>query len=168
MTPDLFWIPGRWSGKLAVSTRPRGEEWLEDEVAGWRRAGLDVIASFLEEEEAAQLGLNAEREIVESSGLRFLSLPIPDRGVPSSMVHTVELLNEMTSALAAGKNVALHCRQGVGRSGMMAAAALVAVGVSPSAAVKTVTSARGVNVPETLRQMEWLRLFAEQRLAMTP
>jgi len=53
MNPDLFWIPGPWRGRLAVATRPRGGDWLADEAAGWRRAGLDVVVSLLENEEAA-------------------------------------------------------------------------------------------------------------------
>src|SRR6202030_4085280 len=35
MSPDLFRIPGPWRGKLAVITRPRGREWLDDKAAGW-------------------------------------------------------------------------------------------------------------------------------------
>ena len=57
MNPDLFWIPGPWRGKLAVAARPRGGDWLEDEASGWRQAGLDVVVSLLEKEEAAQLEL---------------------------------------------------------------------------------------------------------------
>ena len=61
MKPDLFWIPGPWRGRLAVATRPRGGDWLEDEAIGWRRAGIDVIVSLLEEDEAAQLDLVVNR-----------------------------------------------------------------------------------------------------------
>src|SRR5260370_126959 len=48
MNPDLFWIPGPWRGRLAVATRPRGGDWLEDEASGWRRAGLDLVFRCLE------------------------------------------------------------------------------------------------------------------------
>lgn len=168
MTPDLFWIPGPWRGKLAVSMRPRGGEWLEDEVVGWRRAGLDVVVSLLEDPEAVEFGLEAEGGIAESSGLQFLSFPIPDRGVPASTERTLKFLTELISALAVGRNVALHCRQGVGRSGMMAAAALIVTGVSPSQAVETVRRARGLEVPETPSQLEWLRQLAVEYLLVRP
>jgi hypothetical protein len=62
MNPDLFWIPGSWRGKLAIVTRPRGGDWLEDEAAGWRRARLNLIVSLLEKEEAAHLQLDRERD----------------------------------------------------------------------------------------------------------
>jgi hypothetical protein len=80
VTPHLFWIPGPWRGRLAIAARPRGGDWL-DETKSWRQAGLDVVVSLLETEEADQLGLALEGELAISSGLRFISFPIPDRGV---------------------------------------------------------------------------------------
>ena len=88
MKPDLFFIPGPWRGRLAVATRPRGADWLEDEAIGWRRAGIDVIVSLLEEDEAAQLDLVDEPEAAEANGMSFISFPIPDRGVPASATAT--------------------------------------------------------------------------------
>ena len=85
MTPDLFWIPGPWRGRLAVITRPRGGDWLEDEVKGWRLAGINVVVSLLESEEAEQLGLSLECKIAANSDVRVISLPVPDRGLPSSL-----------------------------------------------------------------------------------
>src|SRR5215472_3508891 len=58
MKPDLFWIPGPWRGRLAVATRPRGGDWLEDELRSWREAGVDLSVSLLEPDEAAQLDLS--------------------------------------------------------------------------------------------------------------
>jgi hypothetical protein len=114
MSPDLFWIPGPWRGRPAVATRPRGGDWLEDEASGWRRAGLDVVVSLLESEEAALLQLAREKDIAESKGIAFISFPIPDRGVPASVTATLSLLGKIIGALEEGKNVAVHCRQGVG------------------------------------------------------
>jgi hypothetical protein len=40
---------------------------------------------------------------------------------------------------------------------MIAAGVLVATGVSPDEALEIVTSARGLTVPETAQQREWIR-----------
>ena len=93
MEPDLFWIPGSWPGRLAIAARPRGGDWLADEAKGWQRAGIDMVVSLLESGEAAQLDLLDERSAAEDSGIRFVSFPIPDRGVPASTL----LSQEMTS-----------------------------------------------------------------------
>src|SRR6267142_4563107 len=99
MNPDLFWIPGPWRGRLAVVTRPRGGDWLEDEASGWHRAGLDVVVSLLENEEAAQLDLAREGQFAKSEGIEFISFPIPDRGVPESMPGALMLLRKIAGAL---------------------------------------------------------------------
>lgn len=155
MTPDLFWIPGPWRGRLAIAARPRGGDWLEDEFSGLRRAGVDVIVSLLEEDEAAQLGLAGEAKAVEANGLRFISFPIPDRGVPASTPAAVSLMASIAAALEEGKNVAVHCRQGIGRSGLIAAGILMSSGLSPEQAIQVVSSARGLAIPETPEQHLW-------------
>jgi hypothetical protein len=76
MNPDLFWIPGPWPGRLAIVTRPRGGDWLDDEASGWRRAGVDVVVSLLESAEAAQLDLLNEPRAAEANSIRFVSFPI--------------------------------------------------------------------------------------------
>jgi protein-tyrosine phosphatase len=156
MNPDLFWIPGPWRGRLAVIARPRGGEWMEDETAGWRRAGVDTVVSLLENDEAVQLQLAQEREAAESKGIDFISFPIPDRGVPASVSAVVSLLKRIVAALEDGKNVAVHCRQSVGRSGLIAAGVLIASGIETEKVIDVVSIARGVTVPETPAQLEWL------------
>ncbi len=162
MMPDLYWIPSGWRGKLAVATRPRGGEWLADELRSWREAGLNSIISLLELDEAAQLGLEDEAAAARSLGLQFLSFPIPDRGVPGSGVNLSRFLTKVISELARGRNVAVHCRQGVGRSGMVAAAALITSGASARDAADIVGRARGVPVPETPDQRRWLEQLASE------
>jgi protein-tyrosine phosphatase len=167
MNPDLFWIPGPWPGRLAVVTRPRGGDWLEDEVGGWTRAGLDLIVSLLEDNEAAQLELGDEGAAARSSGLDFISFPIPDRGVPSSLLDAVGLLRKIAKALGEGKNVAVHCRQGVGRSGMIASGVLVLSGAGPRKAIEAVSAARGQKVPETPMQLRWIQNLPTEHLVGT-
>ena len=157
MTPDLFRIPGPWRGRLAVVARPRGGDWLEDEASGWRRAGIDVIVSLLEDDEAAQLGLHDEAKAAEANGIRFISFPIPDRGVPASVSEAVSLIAAISDALETGKNVAVHCRQGLGRSGLVAAGVLAGSGLNPERAIEVVSSARGQTVPETPDQRLWVQ-----------
>jgi protein-tyrosine phosphatase len=166
MKPELFWISGPWRGKLAIAARPRGGDWLDDEATGWRRAGVDVVVSLLENDEASQLDLIGECQAAEHNSITFISFPIPDRGVPASFGDAASLMTRIAAQLDAGKNVAVHCRQGVGRSGMIAAGALVTSGASPEEAIQAVSSARGAEVPETLEQRRWMQQLPS-RLAVT-
>jgi len=161
MKANLFWIPGPWRGRLAIASRPRGGDWLDDEASAWRLADVDVVVSLLENEEAAQLNLLHERQAAKNHGINFISFPIPDRGVPASMQEAVLLIARLGTQLEAGKNVAVHCRQGIGRSGLIAAGVLMSSGASAGEAIQIVSSARGIPVPETLAQRQW----AEQLLS---
>ena len=156
MNAEVFWIAGPWLGKLAIVAKPRGGDWLEDEVKAWRRAGIDVIVSLLEKSEIAELDLASEPGAADVSGIGFVSFPIPDRGVPESISKLLTLVAMITRALDAGKNVGLHCRQGIGRSGLLAAGILTQAGVDPNTAIQTVSSARGLAVPETTEQRSWI------------
>lgn len=168
MTPDLFRVPGPWPGTLAITTRPRGGDWLADEAAGWRRAGVDVLVSLLEPDEAAEFGLGDEAEAAGRSGVEFISFPIRDMGVPKSTRAAVSLLREIAAALERGKNVAIHCRQGIGRSGLIAAALLVMSGFDPDASLRAVSAARGRAIPETDAQLEWIRRLPSQSIPASP
>jgi hypothetical protein len=66
MEAELYWIPGPWLGRLAMAPRPRGGDWLADEIASWRHAGLNAVLSLLTPEEEQDLDLAGEREEVES------------------------------------------------------------------------------------------------------
>jgi protein-tyrosine phosphatase len=138
---------------------------LGDETTAWREAGIDVVVSLLEPEEEAQLVLEGEATAAAASRIDFKSFPIPDRGVPASREAVAELASDIVEALDAGRNVAVHCRQGIGRSGMIVGGVLVAAGTELSSALRAVTGSRGVEVPETEEQRRWLSEFAAWRVA---
>jgi protein-tyrosine phosphatase len=160
MWTELHWVDGPWPGKLALASRPRGGDWLEEEMAGWRRAGVDTVLSLLTAEEEQELELKREGREANTRGMKFASLPIPDRQVPNSESEVSATLDRLDADLSAGKNVVVHCRQGIGRTGLVAACLLVAKGLTPEAAVKTLSAARGNPVPETAEQRRWIDHYA--------
>jgi protein-tyrosine phosphatase len=145
---------------LGIVPRPRGAEWLDDDVRAWRDTGVDLVVSLLEPDEERDLGLAGESISSTANGLAFRAFPIPDRSVPHSREAVAELADEIVEALRSGKSVVVHCRQGIGRSATMVAAALVAAGVNAETAINTIRQSRGVDVPETEAQRQWISDFA--------
>lgn len=160
MWTELHWVDGPWPGKLALASRPRGGEWLDEEMAGWHRAGIDTVLSLLTPEEEQELDLKREAREAKAQGMKFVSLPILDRQVPNSESEVSAALDRIDADLSAGKNVVAHCRQGIGRTGLVAACLLVAKGLSPAVAVNTLSAARGTPVPETAEQRRWIDHYA--------
>ena len=161
MNPKLYWIDSPWKGKLAISARPRGGDWLEDDVKGWRKAGIGAVFSLLTPEELPDLGLSDEKELSERESLRFFSLPIPDRRVPASNAAASVVLRNVQQILWRRERMWRSiAARAFGRSGMIAAALLTAQGVSPSDALHRVSAARGWDVPETDEQRAWVMQMA--------
>jgi hypothetical protein len=154
--PKLYWIEGPWSGRLAISARPRGGDWLEDEAKGWQSAGVEAVVSLLTPEEDAHFELSKEAQACAVHHIKFFGFPIPDRGVPTSLSDFEILISDVRELLKNGRNVAVHCRQGIGRSGMLAASLLAESGLAQQTAIENVSSARGLPVPETPQQTHWV------------
>lgn len=159
---QLHWVDGPWPGRLALSARPRGGEWLADEAACWRQAGVGAVMSLLMADEEVELDLVAEADEVRAKGMQFLRLPIRDRDVPDAETPFNQGLDRLEAELQAGRNVVVHCRQGAGRTGMVAACLLVRRGFSTQEAVRVVSEARGLPVPETQQQFRWIDGLAQQ------
>jgi protein-tyrosine phosphatase len=168
MRTEFYWIDGPWLGQLAISSRPRGGDWLEDEVRSWQQSGLDIIVSLLTDDEITSLDLAQEAEFCKAHGLQFLSFPIVDRSVPSSRRATLNFVRKLDKTLADGKKLVIHCRQGIGRSALVAACLLVLSGVDAETAFHRVRAARGVSVPETPEQRKWVMEFARELATPIP
>jgi protein-tyrosine phosphatase len=160
MLAELYWIEGPWPGRLAIMPRPRGGDWLEDEIQSWRRLGVDTILSLLTREEQTELNLADEDALCRTHGIAFMSFPIVDRGVPSSFEAFTDKVTKLAEQLANGKSITVHCRQGIGRAALVAICLLILSGVEPAAAIQRVGSARGCSVPETPDQRRWIADFA--------
>lgn len=160
MRTEPFWITGPWPGRLAIMPRPRSGDWLQDEIQSWRQFGVDVVVSLLTREEQTELNLSEEEAFCQENGMEFVSFPIVDRGVPLSSEAFSKQVIKLAEQLANGKNIAVHCRQGIGRAALMAIGILVVSGLEPAPAIERVGTARGCPVPETVEQQRWITAFA--------
>jgi protein-tyrosine phosphatase len=163
LQPDVYWLRELEGVRLAIMPRPRSGEWLTDEIAGWSRLGVQTVVSLLEPREVSELDLADQESLCRGVNLQFVSFPIPDRGVPSSSVKFANLVAVLEEGLRSGESVAVHCRAGIGRSGLLAACILGTFGVDPDSAFGMLSRARGVAVPDTDAQVAWVREFARNR-----
>lgn len=162
MKGDVYPIKGPWLGQLAILARPRGNDWLIDEVQSWRDAGVNVVVSLLTTTENVELGLADEDQVTKNEGLEFVSFPIADYSVPKSEESVIQLSRQLNELLSGGKCIGIHCRQSVGRSGLIAACLLVFAGENPAEAFEHVKTGRCAPVPDTAEQREWVYSFGKK------
>jgi protein-tyrosine phosphatase len=154
----LYWINQYRGGNLAIMPAPREPERIEDTILGWRTEGVDCVVSLLETKEIPGLGV-AERELCREFGIDFVSFPLPDKSVPASLEAFSALVGPLAERVSAGQNVAIHCRAGIGRSTVLAASVLIWLGVDAAMALDMIADARGIEVPETEEQRQWILGF---------
>ncbi len=156
MRAEAYFITGCPNGQLAIMPRPRAGDWLEDEIASWQQQGINVVVSLLESEEIRELGLEEEQRFCEKLNLEFIQFPIPDRDIPASEEEVSNLVSQLVEHLRAGRGVGIHCRIGVGRSATLAVCVLAALSVPLDQAWSQVEQSRGLSVPDTEEQREWV------------
>ena len=158
----IFPIEAPWPGRLAIVPRPRGGDWLEDDVRAWRDAGFDAVVSLLTPEEMSSFDLEGEADACRAAGLEFWRFTIEDLSVPSSTPAAMKFFGKLEKVLLEGKRVGIHCRQGIGRSSIIAAGLLIISGIDPKIALDRVSAARGMPVPETSEQRNWVTGLARE------
>lgn len=141
--------------------RPRGGEWLELEVNELLKNELTCLISALETSEIQTLGLEQELDLSKSKGIQFEWFPIPDMGVPSSKIKYLELVLRLSHKVKAKEKIIIHCRQGIGRTSIIAAGILMNLGYSLNESIDLISNTRGVRVPESDTQLEFLRSVEE-------
>jgi len=165
---DIYWIDESPSARLAIVARPRGGDWLRDDLTALKEGGIDVVVSLLEPSEAEELGLADEAALAEQAGIRFISWPIPDRRTPGDLAGFQQLVSDLCKLLQAGQTIGAHCRGCIGRSTVLMAAILITRGSHPETALQVIERARGCIVPDTPEQREWIHSFRPDRTVPDP
>jgi protein-tyrosine phosphatase len=161
MESTIYSIDVGGKSKLGIMARPRGGDWLADDISSVARQGFDVMVSLLEDDETEQLGLREQGKICTEHGVRFIRIPILDRDVPSLDRETLAAISALNDLLSAGKAVVVHCRMAFGRAPMIAACLMIFQGWESERALNKISEARGFAVPETEEQRQWIHKFEQ-------
>ncbi len=143
--PGFSWVD---QPRLAALAHPRSAEdlrWL-------RRNGIDVLVSLTEDP--------LPRNWVNDAGVLAVSVPVPDMEAPSDR-QLDHILATIRRANDSGMGVAIHCAAGLGRTGTVLAAYLVAGGLPARAALIKVRNLRPGSV-ETLDQERAIEQYARK------
>ena len=141
---------------IAIVARPRGNDWLCDDITAFSREGIEILVSMLTDEEAEELGLNDESAECTAAGISFVNVAIPDRSVPSDTNAFLCSVEQLVARVREGRYLAVHCRASIGRSTVLAASILVRLGWDANTAFDAIEAARGCSVPDTPEQKQWV------------
>lgn len=132
---------------------------LEQDLAAIRAWGATALVSLIEDHEFEALGVDDLPEKVKASGLEWHHLPIMNRDVPYEAFEEqwTSSGRKLRQRLGRGERIVLHCKNGFGRTGMIAARLLVELGEFPEAAVRGIRAARPGAI-ETPRQKQHVYL----------
>jgi len=156
-TPAPFFIiDSIGKGFLAVMAHPAREGDAAMMIRDLAAQGVRQVISLLDADEARELGLEHEAELVHQQSMDFVSFPIPDMGLPRSVEDFASLSKNLFHQVEVGINTLIHCRAGIGRSGLLASAVLLHGGRNVQQAFVRVSHMRGCRVPETPQQGDWL------------
>ena len=119
--------------------------------------GATAILSLIESCEFDCLGVPNFPNVVSERTISWYHLPIPDMSSPKQAFLNAweDSGEEILRDLEHGQRIILHCAGGLGRSGMLAAKLLVALGTSPSEAIEQVRHARSGAI-ETAEQESYI------------
>lgn len=157
MKPSMYLVASSLPGSLFMMPKPSGE-WLAEDMKHYRAMGVDTIVSLLEPDEVIELSLQQESDISALNQIEFFHLAVRDRGLPC-LASFEDLVRKVVKKLQDGRTVAVHCRAGIGRSGIVVCGALLNFGHTVPAAIELTSAARGVPVPDTNEQREFIEQF---------
>ncbi|MBV1920085.1 MAG: cyclin-dependent kinase inhibitor 3 family protein [Pseudomonadales bacterium] len=150
----LTFCPGKRCEGLYGGTWERD---LAKDLAVIESLGGKVLVTLMEQHEFAILGVREFPNVLDGSTIEWLHLPILDMNVPDdNFEHQWRMIGPRLHArLAEGDIIVIHCRGGLGRTGLIAARMLVEAGLSPVDAVAAVRSAREHSI-ETYAQEHYV------------
>jgi protein-tyrosine phosphatase len=147
-------------GRLGIMARPRGNEWLEEEIWHFKKQQISLITSLLEADEIDELGLQQQPALCFKHNIEFVNFPIKDRGIPKQGDKINDLINLLVTKITTKQNVIIHCRMGIGRSSIIAGCVLLKIGYKADDLIRHISNVRGLKFPDTKEQVEWLKKWS--------
>ena len=159
---DILGVPGG-SGRLIFTPCPGSKDTsLAEALDTLRAAGAEALITLmpsveLEQNQAADLpALCAERN------LQWFHLPVSDEQVPQADFDAAweQARGRIASLLGQGRSIAIHCKGGSGRTGLIAARILIDCGLSRAEAVALVQALRPKAIQHPAH-VAWIEQFGQ-------
>ena len=132
---------------LCPGKKDRSRHWdrdLAEDLRVIKAWGATVVVTLIEPHEFTMLGIENLEQEVRERGMVWLHLPILDVNVPDHRFETTWAVAgpALQRRLDAGERILIHCRGGLGRTGLVAGRILVERGCEPEAAIRRVRAVR--------------------------
>jgi protein-tyrosine phosphatase len=157
----LTFLPGKHGPSFRYPGRVYRRE-LDRDIGSLVDAGVGYLALLVEDHELERWGDPAIVERAAAMGLTVGRWPMPDGSTPRDVAEMKAILAEIATARER-TDVAVACMGGVGRTGTVAACALVSAGWAPGAAIAEVRRVRHPTAVETAEQEAFVDAFARDR-----
>ncbi|HYC09697.1 MAG TPA: ADP-ribosylglycohydrolase family protein, partial [Steroidobacteraceae bacterium] len=164
--PNCYWL---LPGKLLAGEHPGGltPKLTSERLSRLLQGGVTCFVDLTEPGELAPYEESLPLETV------YVRKPLRDHAVPSDRRQMVEILSSLRQVLRAEGTVYLHCRAGIGRTGMVAGCFLAEQRRSGQEALRELNrlwqqSARAKDwpeVPETAAQADYVRQWVTHAAA---
>lgn len=138
--------PGPWKRDLDLDLQV---------VRDWQ---AQALVTLIEDFEFELLSIPEFPDKARESGILWFHLPIVDVWIPDKVFEAEwETAGEqLRTILRGGGRIVIHCRGGLGRTGLVAARLLVEFGMEPQEAIRRVRAARPGAI-QTRDQAEYVR-----------
>ncbi|MCR8922331.1 cyclin-dependent kinase inhibitor 3 family protein [Dasania sp. GY-MA-18] len=150
----LTFCPGKCSEGLYGGTWERD---LNKDLAAIKAWGATTLITLMEAQEFEIIGVPQFMEVLTNSDIGWHHLPIQDMQPPSESFEVLwkTVGPQLHKLLSDGQDIVIHCRGGLGRTGLLAARMLVEAGMTPVDAVAEVRNARKHSI-ETYAQEHYV------------
>jgi protein-tyrosine phosphatase len=151
----LTFMPGKHGASMRYPGRVYRRELVHD-LETLHASGVRVLVLLVEDHELARWGDPTLIERGRDAGISIIRRPIPDGEAPPSADEMDVLVGEIGAAREVA-DAAVACMGGVGRTGTVAACALVSAGSSAAEAIARVRAVRHPTAVETPGQVAFVQ-----------